>query len=199
MTARSAGLAAAVALTLTLAGCTRSVGGHPGSSGAGPTTPSGSGPAASDTSSPTQTSSPATATPPPSKSAKPIPPGPPTCAVAALSTRVLRGGAEASREIAAITFTNTSPAACTLVGYPGVSLRRNGALLGQPASRQPAAIPTVVLRPGEAATTTLTDFSTCQAPLSDTVRVYPPESLQFLDLPLSMRGCALSVDPVRHA
>lgn len=198
MRARPAALAAALTVALTLAGCSSSVGGKPNPTSAAPSTPTASTPVATGTSPASQPASPTTSTPP-STSTKPTPTGPPTCTVAALSTRVLRGGAAANREIAAITFTNTSHAACTMIGYPGVSLRRGGVLLGQPASRRPATVPTVVLRPGETASTTLSDFTTCQAPLSDTVRIYPPESLQFVDLPLTMRGCTLIIDPVQHA
>ncbi|MCU1658309.1 MAG: putative secreted protein [Pseudonocardiales bacterium] len=120
--------------------------------------------------------------------------------MAQLTVRVLRGSAAQQQEFALITFTNKGTKACSLFGFPGVSLRRANALLGQPADRSPKTPPhTVKLAPGEQAETTITDFSSCQAPLSDTVRVYPPNLREFVDKPLELRGCQIVVDPVTHS
>ena len=62
-----------------------------------------------------------------------------------------QGGAAAGSTYVPIDFTNTSGSACTMDGYPGVSFVRSpsGAQLGNPASRNPAAVPaTVTLAPG---------------------------------------------------
>ena len=101
------------------------------------------------------------------------------------------------KEIAAITFTNTSTTACAMFGYPGVSLRLHNALLGKPAERSVKKPKTVTLAPGAAAEAMITDFSSCQAPVSDTVRVYAPDQKAFVDKPLELRGCRLFIDPVK--
>jgi hypothetical protein len=111
--------------------------------------------------------------------------------------RAVRGSGAGQQEFASIYFTNKGSAACSMYGYPGISLRANGILLGQPASRDRSTAPaTVHLAPGAQAHADITDNSSCQAALSDTVRVYPPDSTQFADLPLVLRGCTLSVTPV---
>jgi hypothetical protein len=111
--------------------------------------------------------------------------------------RVLPSSGAQQQEFALITFTNSSRKACSLFGYPGVSLRLNDALLGAPAQRNPTATPTRVhLAPGAQAKSLLTDFSACQAPLSDSVRVYPPNLATFVDRPTQLRGCRLVIDPV---
>jgi hypothetical protein len=94
-------------------------------------------------------------------------------------------------------FTNKGTKACTMYGFPGVSLRYQGALLGQPASRDLSVAPAIVrLNPGDLVQAGIVDNSSCQAPLSDTVRVYPPDSTKFVDLPLELRGCTITVQPV---
>ena len=154
---------------------------------------------ATDSTLPTDTASatgtPATTTPVRSTATRPANT---SCSMAALRLTALRGSGFQGREFAQILFTNKSTKSCTLFGFPGVSLRRAGALLGQPASREPVTPKTVTLRPGESATSDITDFSTCNAPRSDTVRVYPPDSKLFVDLPLDLRGCSISVRPVVH-
>jgi hypothetical protein len=119
-----------------------------------------------------------------------------TCLLDQLSVRVIPGGAVPGREIAAITFTNTSGVACSMVGFPGVSLRLAGKLVGSPAARSSIPIKTVHLAPNGQAQAVVSDFSTCQAPLSDTVRVYPPNLTQYVDRPFQLRACRLQVDPV---
>ncbi len=95
-----------------------------------------------------------------------------------------------------LTFTNTGPAACSTIGYPGVSLRLAGKLVGQPAQRSGQPHGTVTLKPGGRAQAKIADFSSCQAPLSDKVRVYAPDQLAFVDLPMVLRACHLVVGPV---
>ena len=122
-----------------------------------------------------------------------------TCTAAQLTVRVIRGGAVPSQEIALITFTNSSATTCEMFGYPGVSLRAGGRQVGQPAVRSPVAAKNVRLAPGEQAQAQITDFSTCQAPLSDTVRIYPPNLTAFVDKPFELRACRFEVDPVSHS
>ena len=124
---------------------------------------------------------------------------PAACTSTQLKVRALRGSAAAGQEFALITFTNASSAVCTMFGFPGVSLRLNNALLGRPAERSGKAPSTVTLEPGAQAEAPLTDFSSCQAPVSDTVRVYPPNQRAFVDRPLALRGCRVVIDPVTHS
>jgi uncharacterized protein DUF4232 len=93
-------------------------------------------------------------------------------------------------------FTNTGAAPCATVGYPGVSLRLAGKLVGQPAQRSGQGHSTVTLQPGGRGQSKITDFSSCQAPLSDKVRVYAPDQVTFVDLPMVLRACHLVVGPV---
>jgi len=191
-------LCAAAVAALTLAACTSS-----GTPGKGTTAPAGIA-TTSDTSTPTDSTStdPSTPTATTSTSSSATPTTSAThasdeCTFAQLSMRAVRGSGAAQREFASILFTNKSGTRCTMYGFPGISLRASGALLGQPASRDTSTPPANVhLAPGAQAHADITDNSSCQAALSDTVRVYPPDSTQFADLPLVLRGCALTVKPV---
>jgi hypothetical protein len=202
-------IAVVIAATGLTAGCTSS-GPAAGPTAPAPLTSAASTPGPAPSTAPTTAAAPATPTPSVTPSSRPAPTTPTAastpvaagqreCSTADLSVRVRRGGAAANEEIALITFTNTARTACSLTGFPGVSLRRAQALLGAPATRSGRAPAVVVLAPGASAGTTLTDVSTCQADLSDTVRVYPPDSTAFVDQPLTLRGCALYVDPVTPA
>jgi hypothetical protein len=111
----------------------------------------------------------------------------------------IRGSAAAGQEFALLTFTNAGAAACTMFGVPGVSLRLRNALVGRPAQRSSATPKTVTLEPGAQAESTVTDFSSCQAPVSDQVRVYAPNERAFVDLSLALRACRVVVDPVTHS
>jgi hypothetical protein len=190
-----AGALAATAI-VSLAACTSSGSPSADDSATPPlTAPSVTVPTDTPTSDPaTSATSSATASHSPTKTVAPDI----SCTMAQLRLTAVRGSGFQGREFAQIVFTNKSAKKCTLFGFPGVSLRRAGALLGQPATREPVTPKTVTLRPGESATSDITDFSTCNAPRSDTVRVYPPDSKLFVDLPLDLRGCTISVRPVVH-
>jgi len=203
--ARTVVVAAVLSGVIGLAGCTSS---HSGSSA--PSTPNFATavsplPSDSAATSPPSTTTAPTSSAAPSKTATttgpfgPTPTGPAACTSTQLKVRALRGSAAAGQEFALITFTNTASAACTLFGFPGVSLRLNNALLGRPAERSGKAPSTVTLEPGAQAEASLTDFSSCQAPVSDTVRVYPPNQRAFVDRPLALRGCRVVIDPVAHS
>ena len=157
---------------------------------------------ATDTTAPTTSAAPST----PASSTAPrtsaTSPGLPkdTCQMSQLSVRLIRGGADTGREIGLVTFTNVSTVECSMLGFPGVSLRSGGALLASPATRDSAAAAeTVHLAPGASAQAQFTDFSSCQAPLSDNVRIYPPNLTSFIDRPGQFRGCNLVVEPVAHS
>ena len=199
--ARTVVVAAVLSGVIGLAGCTSSAGSGSGSSGPStgnlataitPIPGSAASTPASTSAAPSKT---ATTTVPP----KPTPIGPAACTSTQLKVRALRGSAAAGQEFALITFTNASSAVCTMFGFPGVSLRLNNALLGRPAERSGKAPSTVTIEPGAQAEASLTDFSSCQAPVSDTVRVYPPNQRAFVDRPLALRGCRVVIDPVTHS
>jgi hypothetical protein len=181
--------------------CTSATSGKPTATSALPTAsvPATAEPTDSGGTSPTDS---VPVTSPVTTSVSPTATKPPTgsgCALAQLSVRLIRGGAIAGQEIALVTFTNTGTKACTMFGFPGVSLRLNNTLLGQPATRSSKTPTSVTLKPGEQAEALLRDFTTCQAALSDTVRVYPPDSTQFVDKPFELRGCQTQIDPVSHS
>jgi hypothetical protein len=210
-------LAAAFAAALALAaGCSTS-----GSSSS--TAPPTSAPAPSTTSAPASStpaptsalpssSAPATTSAPPSTSAAPStssapatssaapppPPAAPACALGQLKVSSVRGGATEGQEIAAVVFTNTAAATCTVRGYIFAQLRVNGGPLGDPATHNPARVRTVTLARNGSAQAQLTAVSTCQAPVSDHVRVRLPNSRATASVPIQLRGCALSVDPLRR-
>jgi hypothetical protein len=162
-------------------------------------TPSGT-PAASST---TAASTPASTTPVPSQPASSTPARPPAtaapaggCATAALTVVALRGSGAAGHQYAFLQFTNKAAKSCSLTGFPGVQLLRAGALLGKPATRAAKPATTVQLAPGHSATARLVDDSTCNAEKSDSVQIYPPNRTEKVVVPLSVRGCALTIDPV---
>lgn len=199
---RSAGRVGALALcaVVVLAACT-SNGSGKGSVSLPPTGPPPLSLSPTDTIAvPAQTTSSSASTPASSTAASSAPkPAGTSCPFSSLRLTALRGSGYQGHEFAQIVFTNKGTGTCTMYGYPGVSLRAGNALLGQPAARDTSTPPgTVTLRPGDSATADITDFSTCNAARSDTVRVYPPDSTQYVDLPLNLRGCTLSVRPVVH-
>jgi hypothetical protein len=84
-------------------------------------------------------------------------------------------------------------------GYPAAQLRHNGADLGQPATQNHGTVRTITLKPGGQAQVQLTAVTTCQAPISDHVRITVPGATSSTDVALELRGCSLSVDPIEAA
>jgi len=109
--------------------------------------------------------------------------------------RVLPGGASFGEQIAGLQFTNEGSKTCVIAGYATVSLLLDGQVIGQPS--QPASTATSVrtLKPGEVAESLLHDYTqTCQAPLSDSVRVQVPGTDQTIIRPdMQLRACVLRV------
>ncbi len=94
-------------------------------------------------------------------------------------------------------FTNAGSSACELVGYPTVQLLLNGRQIGtrsQPST--PGTVSSRRLASGETAESLVHDYTqTCQAPLSDTVRVVVPGTTHIYLRPgLQLRACVLRVD-----
>jgi Protein of unknown function (DUF4232) len=211
VTRRNAAAALALAGCVVLAGCGKVTGrSTAAASGADTRVPTVDSPAPSSASAPTSaaatTAATASVTPTAAPtSAKPTTtqrptPAVPTCLLPALHVHVLRGGAVPGSEIALIIVTNNGAATCTLAGFPTVSLLLNGRQLGQPSSPSNAPVHPVTLKSGGQANSQITDHSSCQAAVSDTVRVsLPGVAGGAVDQALQMRGCTLVVDPVSPA
>jgi hypothetical protein len=202
---RTGALVAGVALLGSVTACTTS--GHPSaqvtSSPAAVTAPSTPPPtpttavASSSTppaSSPAPTSTPALSTPAAASSS-----AAPRSTCTTVTVRVIRGSASLGQEIAALQFTNEGTRTCVLVGFPTVALLRKGKQIGN--SSQPSSLGTSkrTLGPGEIAESILHDYTqTCNAPLSDSLRVQVPGSATTAIRPgVVMRGCILRVDSLR--
>lgn len=149
-------------------------------------------PPTSDTAAPSTSASTPKPTPPPSTHASSAAPRS-TCT--SLTVRVIRGSASLGQEIAALQFTNDGTTSCTLYGFPTVTLLRNGNVVGNPS--QPSTVGTTsqrTLAPGDIAESVLHDYSSCNAPLSDSLRVQVPGSSTIAIRPAVMRACILRVD-----
>jgi hypothetical protein len=98
-----------------------------------------------------------------------------------------------------ITFKNLNNAACTLSGFPGVSLGGGTPVnqIGQPADRDHSvAVSTVTLAPGGFAHATLRiadalnyPASTCKPASTTWLLVYPPNTSNLLYVPYSTTAC----------
>lgn len=155
-----------------------------------PTAAAPSTPAASmTTSAPTTTA--ATPTTPATTTNAPAAPRS-TCT--SVSVRVIRGSASLGQEIAALQFSNSGSTRCVLNGFPTVTLLLKGARLGQPSQPGSIGTSTRTLAPGDTAESLLHDYTNCQAPLSDEIRVVVPGSTIAAIRPGQMRGCVLRVD-----
>jgi hypothetical protein len=99
-----------------------------------------------------------------------------------------------------IDFTNTGSAACTLYGYPGVSLGTGTPFTqtGAAATRSTAAAPTVVtLSPGQTANALLRvtqaqnyPSSACTPKTTTYLQIYPPNQTTAIYLTFSSTGCS---------
>jgi hypothetical protein len=108
--------------------------------------------------------------------------------------RVIRGSAIPGQEIAALQFVNSGHASCVLVGYPSVTLLRKGKAIGHPSQPSSSRRSMRALRPGEVAESLLRDYSSCNAPLSDNVRVTVPGTSKSAVRPAELRACTVRID-----
>ena len=202
---RLAGVAAAGAV---LAGCavgssssappvssaTTSVSGASAPSSAASSAAASSAPATPASSAPASSGSSAHAGAPPSAA------GAPGCATRDLQARagVSQGAAGSVYQV--IVFTNIGNAACTLYGYPGVSLAAGTPVtqVGQAAQRSPVAPATLVtLRPGQAGNALLRitqalnyPTHTCTPKATTYLQIYPPNQTTPIYLAYTATGCA---------
>ncbi|MGW7331077.1 DUF4232 domain-containing protein [Streptomyces sp. NPDC054840] len=127
----------------------------------------------------------------------------PTCHVADLNLAIGEPDGAAGSLYYPIRFTNTSTHACTLRGYPGVSVVDvRHQQIGTSATRTGGAVNTVSVQPGETVTATFRTNSpgmTECRPTSTYVKVYPPNSYQAVHIPYHLQVCGtFDIRPV-HA
>lgn len=194
---RLAAAAAVLACVAAAAGCA--------SSGSSATTPQPSPKVTAASSSPAP-SSPAGASTPaaaPSPTLTPPPSAAPACPTSSLTVKLGTGEGYAGGVYQVIEFANASTAACTLYGYPGVSL-----VTGSPykqiglAAKRDATVPVklVTLAPGGTATAVLQivdalnfGASTCGPVKATYLKIYPPNQTTPVYLPDAAYGCSDSV------
>lgn len=126
--------------------------------------------------------------------------GPPPCATQNLRAKLVNGQGATGSLFENIDFTNAGSAACTLYGYPGVSIgtgmpfQQVGAAAIRSAQAPPAQ---VTLQPGQTANSLLRIVEALNYPAAECsptavtyLQVYPPNQLTALFLPTSGTGCA---------
>ncbi|NJP47288.1 DUF4232 domain-containing protein [Actinacidiphila epipremni] len=117
----------------------------------------------------------------------------PMCAASQLTAALGGSDAGAGNLYRYLLLTNHGSTACHLTGYPGVSLLdAGGKRIGTPADRQAMGYSQVVLGPGQTASDTIhtaNRMGTCWA-ASAKVRIYPPGSKQWLDVPGEVTICS---------
>jgi hypothetical protein len=128
--------------------------------------------------------------------------GTPACSAASVQVSLGSAVGTAGSVYQYIEFKNVSATACTMYGFPGVSLRGGTppSQIGAAATRAPNDNPSLVtLPPGgwAAAAMRLIDAgaysdSTCRPKASATLRVYPPNQTVPQDVPYASTGCAAS-------
>ena len=146
----------------------------------------------------TTTATPPASTPP----ATPTPAAsvPPACATSALPATIGAGNGAAGSTYYSLNFTNTSAAACTLLGYPGVSFvtEAGGSQIGRAASRNPlVASHLVTLAPGATAHSMLQvvdalnyPAAECRLVTAHTLKVYPPNQTAPIYLSFTAPACS---------
>lgn len=196
----------AVALTLTACGSSSSSGPSASGSGSGSgqtgSGQTGSGPASSAPAAGASTQ------PGTSQGASPHVGGPPPCPTSNLQVRLGTSSGAAGSSYLPIVFTNTGNAACTLYGYPGVSLAAGNppAQIGTAAARNANEAPKLVtLAPGGTANATLQvtvagnyPAGTCSPAPASTLVVYPPNQTASASVPFSTTGCAAQGVNILH-
>lgn len=134
-----------------------------------------------------------------------VPTGPawaPACSAASLRVSLGSASGAAGSVYQYIEFKNVSTVACTMYGFPGVSLRGGTppSQIGAAATRAPNDNPSLVtVPPGgwAAAAMRLAEAgnypdSTCHPAATATLRVYPPNQTVPQEVPYASTGCAAS-------
>jgi hypothetical protein len=167
--------------------------------GATGTTPAGTQPPAP------ATTGPAAASPATTEAAPPQAAGSSRCTVTGLKMTLGRGDPGAGNVYYPLDFTNTTSHACTLDGFPGVSLLRgDGSVIGKPADRTRVKPAAVRIAPGQTVEADLHTLN--QGVKGDScwrkptlIMVYPPGSTDSMTLATSnpvVCGDTFDVGPV---
>ncbi|MGH3267211.1 MAG: DUF4232 domain-containing protein [Trebonia sp.] len=128
------------------------------------------------------------------------PTGKPACSSSSLRVSLGGRGGAAGTDFTAIDFINDGGAACTIYGFPGVSLTNSsGAQIGAAATRNPSRPSSpITLAPGAKANAELGvanagNYPTqdCQPASSVHLRVFPPNQTQPIVVPFVTTACAL--------
>jgi hypothetical protein len=128
------------------------------------------------------------------------PAGKPPCVTSNLRISLGGGGGAAGTDFTVLDFTNSGSAACTLYGFPGVSLTdSSGAQIGAAATRNPSRPSTLVtLAPGAKANAELGVANAGNYPAQDCkptssahLKVFPPNQTQPVVVPFTTTGCAV--------
>ncbi len=77
-----------------------------------------------------------------------------------------------------------------------MTLRLKGKRIGTPSQPSSPGTSSRTLAPGATAESQLNDYTDCQAPLSDQLRVVVPGSTQSAIRPGQLRACTLRVSPL---
>ena len=191
--------AAVLAVVAALSGCSH--GGTPAASGAGtsPAHPRTVAPATSVPPASPPTPSPSPSTPATTTPAQPVAAALPICTTGSLKLAVGPGDGAAGSIYYPLQFTNTSGAACTMYGYPGVSLvsQPSDANLGGAAVRNPTFPKQLVtLAPGAVAHASLqvtiaANYPTaqCKPATGHWLKVYPPGEYAALFVAFTTQTC----------
>lgn len=137
------------------------------------------------------------------------PAGPPTCLSAHLSLALASSEGAAGTAYFTFELTNHGSSACSMIGYPGISVvNSTGAIVQHPATRgadQPAPVKLVTLRPGQSAQFLVNSTDVIPSPGCPTnytgvaVQVFPPNQRVALRIPFTRVFCDLKVGPVQPA
>jgi hypothetical protein len=201
---------AAGAAVVAAAGCSGTSSSSSAPQGAASTTPAASSPAASSPAA-SQPASSAPASAPSSASSPRAGAGNGTgtaaggggaggataCASASLQVKIGTSEGAAGSLYQVIDFTNGGSKACTLYGYPGVSLSDGAGPVGAAATRSAAAAPAVVnLAPGATANALLRitqaanyPSSTCSPKATSLLHIYPPNETVAIDVAFKATAC----------
>ncbi len=191
------GAAAGLIASLAISAC--------GSSGASQTSSSAAPPAASATTTTTTVTTSAQASQSPPATANTA--LPPTCRTRDLRLSLASAGGAAGTAYMYYELTNVGPAACSMIGYPGVAvLDANGKIVQHPARRGAAVaapVRLVIVKPGRRArflvnSTDVIPSPGCARPYTGTtLQVYPPNQRAAIRQPHTGSFCNLRVGPVQ--
>ena len=137
-------------------------------------------------------------------------PAPASCTPAALRVTAAFSQGSTQHAIYDLRLTNVSRTACTLQGYPGVSLVTAGNSSGRPIGsprpvilRSPGPVTTATLAPGQRALallgiaeTVMFTGSSCDPVVAHWLKVYPPHLRHAVYVPIAALTCSSSADQV---